>query len=111
MRNAAGMRRRGPAGKTRDGKIWRAPEKMDRTAFPAEARSKFFEDAVGLDQNAPESIGIFRVVRAMLLVAIERNRIRNLVCQFVDPAGTVVYVQPGHARLEHQRVIGTFPTR
>src|SRR5947199_9906379 len=96
MRNAAGMLRRGPAGKTRDGKIWRAPEKMDRTAFPAQARSKFFEDAVSLDQNAPESTGIFRVVRAMLLVAIELNRIRNLVRQYVDRDGEVELVQGAH---------------
>src|SRR5882724_13533701 len=108
MRNASGMLRRGPAGKTRDGKIWRAPEKMDRTAFPAEARSKFFEDAVGLDQNTPESIGIFRVVRAMLLVAIERNRIRNLVRQYVDLDGEIELVQRGHDRLVEIRHAARF---
>ena len=81
---------------------------MDRTAFPAEARSKFFEDAVGLDQNAPESIGIFRVVRAMLLVAIERNRIRNLVRQYVDLDGEIEFVQRAHDRLVEIRHAARF---
>src|SRR5436309_41914 len=43
------------------------------------------------EQN-PESIGIFRVVRAMLLVAIKRNRIRNLVRQYVDLDGEIELV-------------------
>ena len=69
---------------------------MDRTAFPAEARAKFFEDAIGLNENTPESIRVFRIVSAMLLVAIEWNRIRDFVGQDVDLDGETELIQCDH---------------
>src|ERR1700719_1152733 len=98
MRDAAGMLRRGPSGKTSDREIRRAPKKMDRTAFPAEPRSKFLKHAVDLDENAPKSVRIFRIIRAMLLILIERNRIRDLVRQGVDLDRQFQIVQRGHDR-------------
>src|SRR6266567_4398912 len=48
MGDAAGMRRRGPAGKARHREIEAAPEKMHRTALTAETRTKFFENPISL---------------------------------------------------------------
>src|SRR5438874_6909597 len=44
MGDAAGMRRRRPAGKARYREIEAAPEKMHRAALAAETRTKFFEN-------------------------------------------------------------------
>ncbi len=60
MRNSAGMRWRRASGKSRHGQIETTPEKMDRAAFAAEAGAKFLEDAIGLQEHAPEAVGIFR---------------------------------------------------
>src|ERR1043166_6054361 len=84
MRNSARMRRRLPTGKSRYRQIETAPEKMDRTAFAAETRAKFFKDAIGLSQHAPEAIRVLGIVGTMLLVFVERNRIGNFVRQHVD---------------------------
>src|SRR4029077_7359604 len=46
MGNAAGMRRRGPAGKARYREIEATPEKMHRAALAAETRSKFLENPI-----------------------------------------------------------------
>src|SRR6476646_9183884 len=54
--NAARMNRRWPAGKARHGKIKTAPEKVHRAAFAAEARAKLRQDAIGLKEDAPETI-------------------------------------------------------
>src|SRR5207247_468011 len=79
MGDAAGMRRCGPAGKTRYREIEAAPEKMHRTALTAETRTKFLENSIGLQKHAPESIGIFRIVSRMFLVAVERDRFQRFV--------------------------------
>ena len=78
------MRRRLPSRKTRYGQIETAPEKMHRAAFAAEARTKFFKNAIGLDQNAPETVGIFGIVGTMRFVLIEWNRIGDLVRHEID---------------------------
>src|SRR5690348_4556828 len=57
MGNTARMRRGGPARKTRYRKIKTAPEKMHGTAFAAETRAKFFENAICLQKNAPKTVG------------------------------------------------------
>src|SRR6267143_5618555 len=108
MRNASGMLRRSPARKTRDGEIGRAPEKMDRTAFPAKTRAKKLEDAVSLNQNAPGSIRISRSVRTMLLVAIEWNRIRDFIWQDVDLDRQAQLVQRSHDRFVKVRYAARF---
>src|SRR5438046_2153313 len=79
MGDPAGMRRRGPAGKARYREIKAAPEKMHRTAFAAETRTKFLENPIGLQKHAPESIGIFRIVSRVFLIAIERDRFQRFV--------------------------------
>src|SRR6266516_7065804 len=78
------MRWRLSPGETRHCQIKTAPEKMHRTAFAAKPRSEFFEDPIALHKNAPESIHIFGVVRAMLFILIKRDRIFNLVRHAVN---------------------------
>ena len=57
VRNPAGMRRRRTTREAGHGEIEAAPEEMHRTAFAAEAGTKFFQDAIGLGENAPEAVG------------------------------------------------------
>ena len=57
---------------------------MHRTAFATKPRSEPLEDAVALHKNPPKPIGVFAVVRAVLLVFIERDRVFNLVRHVVD---------------------------
>src|SRR5262249_37670720 len=84
VRNPARMRRRRSPGKSCHGKIETAPEKMNRTALSEQARSKILKPPIRLNKSAPESVRVFRIVSAMLLVFVERNRIRNLVRDHVD---------------------------
>src|SRR5437667_4244399 len=79
MGNAAGMRRRGPPGKARYREIEAAPEKMHRTALAAETRAKFLENPVSLQKHTPESIGVFRIVSRVFLIAVERDRFQRFV--------------------------------
>src|SRR6266852_4956326 len=79
MRDPARMWRRGTSRKTRDRQIKTAPEKMHGTAFAAKTRTEFFKDTIGLREDTPKSVRIFRIVRSVLLVAVERNRLLNLV--------------------------------
>src|ERR1700757_562945 len=84
MRDPAGMRWSRLAGKTRDRQIKAAPEEMYRAAFAAKTRAELLEYAIALNENPPEPVGIFGIVRVMLLVAIEGDWILNLVRQHVD---------------------------
>src|SRR5437016_9448438 len=79
MRNASGMRWRRPAGKTCYRKIKAAPEKMHRTALTAKTRPKFFEKPISLQKHAPEPIGVFRIVRRVFFIAVERDRFQRFV--------------------------------
>ena len=72
------------ARKTRDREIERSPEQMHGTALADEAGAEFLEDPVALHEGAPEAVDRRRVVRAMHLVAIEGDRIDNLVRTGVD---------------------------
>ena len=79
MGNAAGMRWRRPPGKARHRQIEAAPEEMYRTAFAAEARTKFFENAICLQEHAPEAVGIFQIISSVFLIMIEGNRFQRFV--------------------------------
>src|SRR4029450_13973546 len=83
MRDAAGMRRRRPSGKARDRQIEAAPEKMHRTAFATKPRSELLEHAIALHQHAPEYIGVFPIVSAVLFIFIKGDRVYDLVREFV----------------------------
>src|SRR4029450_5334390 len=90
MRNSPGMGRRWPPGETRHSQIKTAPEKMYRTALPAETQAEFLEDTIALPEHAPEPVGIFAIIRAVLFILIKRDRILDLVRCGVD----------GHRQLE-----------
>src|ERR671919_276064 len=96
MRNPAWMRWRRPSGKARDRQIEAAPEEMHRTALATKARSELLEHPIALHQNAPESIGVFPIVRAVLVVFIERDRVLNLVRQLVNRYRQVKFVESLH---------------
>src|SRR5690349_17955015 len=84
MRDSARMRWCGSSGKTGDREIKTSPEKMHWTAFAAETGTKFFQDAIGLQKNAPETIGCLRIVASMGLVLIKADRLSDLVRQKID---------------------------
>src|SRR2546421_911099 len=84
MGNAAGMRRCAPAGKTRHREIEATPEKMHRTAFAAEPRTKFLENPISLQKYPPESIGVFRIVSRVFLIVVERDRFQRFVRVHAD---------------------------
>src|SRR5215467_6958885 len=70
---------RGPAGKTCYRQIKAPPEEMHRTAFAAETRTKFLENAIGLQKNAPEAVGIFQIISSVFFIMIERDRFQRFV--------------------------------
>ena len=88
---------------------------MDRAAFPAESRPKFFKHAIDLNKDPPESIRKFRIVRAMLFVSVERHRIGDFVRHDVDRHRQFQFIQRSHdrfvkignaARFEFNRALG-----
>src|SRR6266446_3514804 len=96
MWNPARMPRRQTSRKTGDREIKTAPEKMDRAALAAEMRTEFFEYAIALRQHAPKTVGVFRIIRSMLLVLFERNRGLNFVRRRVDRSVDLELAQRVH---------------
>src|SRR6185295_5523386 len=70
---------RGPSREPRDRQIEAAPEKMHRAALPDEGRSELLEHPVGLKQHSPKSIRVLRIVRSVLVIFGEGNRVGNFV--------------------------------
>src|SRR4029077_9138518 len=70
MWNSPRMRRRWPSGETRHCQIKIAPQKTHRTAFAAETRAKVLKHAIALHEHAPNPVGIFAIIRAVLLILI-----------------------------------------
>ena len=107
MRDSAGMRRRRSPGKTGDREIETAPEKMDRTAFATEAGAKRFQDAIGLEEDAPETIDPRRIVASMGFVLVKSDRVCDLVRQKIDFHRELELVECLHHRaVESRRLIG-----
>src|SRR5436190_16387869 len=100
MRDAAGMRRRWTPGETRDGEIKTAPEKMHRTAFPAEARAEILKHAIDLRKNTPKAIRIIAIIRAVRFVALKRSCILDFVRRRVNGHRQLQFSQ----RLHHRAV-------
>src|SRR5690606_32493994 len=78
VRNTAGMLRSRPSREAGDGEIRGAPEEVHGTALPDEAAAELLEHPVDLHEDAAEAVGVFGIVSAMNLIAIERNGIGDL---------------------------------
>src|SRR5690242_19444532 len=102
MGNAAGMRWRRPSGKARYRQIEAAPEEMHRTAFPAEARTKLFENAICLQKHAPEAVGIVQIISGVILILIEGDRFQRFVRFHSN-----LYLNPEFSEIIHYRAIKT----
>src|SRR6266496_5903651 len=96
MWNSPRMWRRWPSGETRHCQIKTAPEKMHRAAFAAETRAKVLKQAIALHEHAPEPVGIFAIIRAVLLILIKRDRILDLVRRGIDGHGQLEIAQHLH---------------
>src|SRR5437762_8959186 len=96
MRDSSGVRRFRTSRETGHRQIKASPKEMHGTAFATKSRAELLEHAIALRQNAPESIGLFAVVRAMLFIFIERNRICYFIRQLVDRHREVELVEILH---------------
>ena len=57
---------------------------MDRATLADEARAEPAENACGLNEYAPEVLGVLAVVGGVDAILAEADRIGNLIGQFVD---------------------------
>src|SRR5205814_9314158 len=96
MGDAAGMRRRGPAGNAGYREIEATPEKMHRTALAAKTRAKFLENPISLQKHTPEPIGVCRIVSRVFLIAVERDRFQRFVRPHSDLHFTCELAQVPH---------------
>src|SRR5439155_16519526 len=71
MWHASGMFRGAPPRESSHSEIEAPPEKVDGAAFAAKVCSKFLEDAIALQKNAPKPVRIFWVVGGILLILFE----------------------------------------
>src|ERR1700752_4290581 len=96
MRDSARMRRRRSPGKTGHCQIKATPEKVYRATFAAEARPEFLKHTIALDENAPEPICVLAVIRMVLFILLERDRVLDLVRHRVDGDGQLEISQCLH---------------
>ena len=78
MRGRARMGGRGAAGEAGHGQVEAAPEEMHRTDLADEARAEQGEDAIALDEDAPEAVGIVAIIGRMGSILLERDRVGDL---------------------------------
>src|SRR5579872_638848 len=50
-----------------------APEKMHGARFSDKPGAKLFENGFAADEDPPEAVGVFGIIRSVLRVLIERN--------------------------------------
>src|SRR5690349_11755594 len=67
--------RRSSAGEARHRQVEAAPEEMDRAALANKSRTKLCEYFVRLLQDAPETVRVFGIIRGVLMILFEGNRI------------------------------------
>src|SRR5580700_1793432 len=70
--------RSAPPREPRHAQIEASPEKMYRTVLANESGPEFPEDVVTQNQDLPEAVRIFGIVRSMLRVAGKANRVWHL---------------------------------
>ena len=75
---------------------------MDGTAFANESRPERLEDSIGLHEDSPEPIGVFRIVCVVRLVLVEAHGIDDLIGSWMDGDRDVESAQLLHeTRVEH----------
>src|SRR6266404_8697932 len=72
------------AGESSNREIEASPEKMYRTILSLKAGTEFLEHLVDPDQDAPEFVDRFRIIRCMNTVLLKGNRIGHLAWQGPD---------------------------
>src|SRR6185437_8588032 len=78
------MRRRRPAGEARHRKIETPPEEVHRARLAEEAAAEELEDAICLNEHAPERVCRARVIGGVDVIAREWNCVRDLVRRLDD---------------------------
>src|SRR5262249_22626122 len=63
--------------KAGDRKVETSPEEMNGAALPYKAGTELQKNVINRYQHLPETVNVFRIVRVVLGIALERNRIRN----------------------------------
>src|SRR5207237_805818 len=82
--HAAGMTRRAPAGKARHREIETAPEEMYRARLAEEGGAELLEDPVDVEKNLQKASHRVRVIRGVLVVLREADRLRQFIGHLVD---------------------------
>src|SRR6266436_2266621 len=70
--------RRAPSREARRRQIKAPPEKMHGACFSYEPGAELFEDSFAAHEDPPESIRVFGIIRGVLRILIERDRVGNL---------------------------------
>src|ERR1017187_7692838 len=87
---------RGAAREARASKIERAPKEVDRAHLASKASAEHVEDPSGLQQDAPESLHVFRVVFPVGKVLIEGNGLCDFNRHLPDPDGRLKAIERDH---------------
>jgi hypothetical protein len=90
------MFRSWPPGKPGAGQIERAPEEMGRARLADEPAPKLLEHPIGMGQDPPATVGIFRVVRAVLLILGEWSRVLHLIRRWPEPGLDPQFLEQPH---------------
>src|SRR4051812_10249231 len=85
IRNPTRMLRSAPARESRARNVESSPPQMRRTRFPEEASSKFLERAIGANERLPAPMNSISVVRCVLAIISEAQRIGQLPRHWPHP--------------------------
>src|SRR6266496_3621836 len=85
-----------PSGKQGERQVEATPEEVDGTALAQKRRAVALHDGVGLHQDAPEALGVDRVVGGVDLIDITANGILHFAGQGIDGDLDAQGVQAGH---------------
>src|SRR5271156_3449892 len=93
------MARGRAAGEARDRQIETAPEEMDGAGLAEIAGAEQLEEAIHLDERAPEAMCGLGVIGGVDLVLRETDRVREFVRHFVDFHDNAQAAQEFHHRM------------
>ncbi len=73
-----------PSRKEGEGQVEAAPEEVDGTALAQERRAIALHDGLGLHQDAPEAVGVERVIGGVDLIDITANGVAHFAGQGIN---------------------------